>query len=90
MRDAVEWSLKAILCLAQDGATAEGPDVPLPTLKAVCRDFAANGAAETAARFRALTASPAPLDDGIAGELLKSGAELVETAQKALARAALA
>jgi hypothetical protein len=90
IRDAVEWSLKTLLCLAQEGATAEGPEVPLPALKTVRNDLVPVDFAESVTRFRALAASPAPLDEAMARELLDSGIGLVDHAQKALARAALA
>lgn len=89
LREAVEWSLKALLCLTQEGATADGAAAPLPTLKPLCHGLVPEDVLETAARFRALAASPASLDEALVKELLKSGAELVDHTQKALARAAL-
>lgn len=44
---------------------------------------------KTATRFRALMSSSEVPGETLTGEILKSGAEIVEAAQKVLARAAL-
>lgn len=90
MRDAVEGALKAVARLAADGATTEGGEISMAALKALGHGLVPDGVVEAAARFRALAAASEAPDEALATDLLKTGAELVEAVQKALARAVLA
>jgi len=89
LREAVDWALKAIVRLAGDGSTVEDGETPLSALKTLGHGILTDATVETVARFRALMSSSQAPGEPLAGELLKSGAEIVETVQKAIARAAL-
>jgi len=90
LKEAVEWALKAVIRLSGDGgAIAEAGEIPLAALKTLERGIMPDAAVETATRFRAWVSSAEVPGEILAGEILKSGGELIEVVQKALARAAL-
>jgi len=88
MREAVESALKAVVRMAGGKAMEDG-EAPLAALKTVERGVLPDNAAETVARFRALSSSPEEPGETLADELLKVGTAFVEAAQKSLARATL-
>ncbi len=90
LREAVELALKAVVRLVGDGATLEEGDSPLSALKTFGNGILPDTTVDTVARFRALVSSSDAQGETLSGEVFKSGVEIIEAAQKALTRAALA